>query len=76
MGVLSSLTSGLIAFNPSSVDIESEDDVREAIIMLIAKFPILASWTHRKVKGLPLNYANTSLSYVQNMNLVQLLLML
>ena len=66
MGVLSSLTSGLIAFNPSSVDIESEDEVREAIIMLIAKFPILASWTHRKVKGLPLNYANTSLSYVQN----------
>ena len=36
MGVLSSLTSGLIAFNPSSVDIESEDEVREAIIMLIA----------------------------------------
>ena len=66
MGVLSSLTSGLIAFNPSSVDIESEDEVREAIIMLLAKFPILASWTHRKVKGLPLNYANTSLSYVQN----------
>ncbi|MDG1685899.1 MAG: citrate synthase [Flavobacteriaceae bacterium] len=66
MGVLSSLTSGLIAFNPSSVDIESEDEVREAIIMLIAKFPILASWTQRKVKGLPLNYANTSLSYVQN----------
>jgi citrate synthase len=66
MGVLSSLTSGLIAFNPSSVDIESEADMREAIIMLMAKFPILASWTHRKVKGLPLNYANTSLSYVEN----------
>ena len=67
MGVLSSLTSGLIAFNPNSVDIESEADMREAIIMLIAKFPILASWTHRKVKGLPLNYANTSLSYVENL---------
>ena len=66
MGILASLTSGLIAFNPSTVDIESEDDMREAIIMLIAKFPILASWTHRKVKGLPLNYANTSLSYVEN----------
>ena len=66
MGVLSSLTSGLIAFNPSSVDIESEVEFREAIIILIAKFPILASWTHRKVKGLPLNYANTSLSYVEN----------
>jgi len=67
MGILSSLTSGLIAFNPNSVDIESETDMREAIIMLIAKFPILASWTHRKVKGLPLNYANTSLSYVENL---------
>jgi citrate synthase len=67
MGILSSLTSGLIAFNPNSVDIESEADMREAIIMLIAKFPILASWTHRKVKGLPLNYANTSLSYVENL---------
>ena len=66
MGILSSLTSGLIAFNPSSVDIESTEDMREAIIMLMAKFPILASWTHRKVKGLPLNYANTSLSYVEN----------
>ncbi|MDG1763036.1 MAG: citrate synthase [Flavobacteriaceae bacterium] len=66
MGVLSSLTSGLIAFNPNSVDVESEAEMREAIIMLIAKFPILASWTHRKVKGLPLNYANTALSYVEN----------
>jgi citrate synthase len=66
MGVLSSLTSALIAFNPSSVDVDSESDMREAIIMLLAKFPILASWTHRKVKGLPLNYANTSLSYVEN----------
>ena len=67
MGVLSSLTSGLIAFNPSSVDIDSEAEMREAIIMLMAKFPILSSWTHRKVKGLPLNYANTSLSYEDNL---------
>jgi len=67
MGVLSSLTSALIAFNPSSVDIHSEEDMKEAIIMLLAKFPILASWTHRKLKGLPLNYANTSLSYEDNL---------
>ena len=38
MGVLSSLTSGLIAFNPSSVDIASESDLREAIIMLWRNF--------------------------------------
>ena len=66
MGILASLTSGLTAFNPRSVNIDSEEDMREAIIMLMAKFPILSSWTHRKVKGLPLNYANISLSYVEN----------
>jgi len=67
MGVLSSLTSALIAFNPRSVDIHSEEDMKEAIIMLMAKFPILASWAHRKLKGLPLNYANTSLNYADNL---------
>ena len=66
MGVLSSLTSALIAFNPSCVDVESEEEMREAIIMLMAKFPILASWALRKVKGLPLNYSNPTLSYVEN----------
>ena len=66
MGVLASLTSGLIAFNPSSVDVESDHEMREAIIKLLAKFPILSSWAHRKIKGLPLNYANTSLSYADN----------
>ena len=66
MGVLSSLTSALIAFNPSSVDIDSEKDMYEAIVLLMAKFPILCAWAHRKVKGLPLNYANTALDYEQN----------
>lgn len=66
MGVLSSLTSALIAFNPSSVDVDSEKDMYDAIVLLMAKFPILCAWAHRKVKGLPLNYANTSLDYEQN----------
>ncbi len=66
MGVLASLTAGLIAFNPGSVDIESEADMYSAIVKLMAKFSIISSWTHRKLQGLPLNYANTSLSYVEN----------
>ena len=32
----------------------------------MAKLPILCSWTYRKVKGLPLNYADRSLSYEDN----------
>ncbi len=67
MGILSSLTSALIAFNPSSVDINSEKDFYEAIIMLLAKLPVLATWTHRKMRGLPLNYPNYELSYTDNL---------
>ena len=66
MGILSSLTSALIAFNPSSVDINSEAEFHEAIIMILAKLPVLVSWTQRRVKGLPLVYSDDSLSYTEN----------
>lgn len=68
MGVLSSLTSALIAFNPSSVDVTSEDDLYHAIVRLLAKFPVLVSWTLRKKMGLPLDYGDDSLGYVQNIH--------
>lgn len=66
MGALASLTSALTAFNPESVDINSEQDMYEAIVTIMAKFPVLCAWTHRKVKGLPLNYSNSNLGYVDN----------
>ena len=47
MGVLSSLTSALISFNPSTVDVESDEDMYNAIVLLLAKFPILCAWAHR-----------------------------
>jgi citrate synthase len=66
MGVLASLTSALISFNPSSVDVDSDEDMYKAIVLLLAKFPILCSWTQRKIKGLPLNYADTTKKYTEN----------
>ena len=45
MGVLSSLTSALIAFNPSSVNVDSEEICTKAIVHIMAKFPVLAAWT-------------------------------
>lgn len=66
MGALASLTSALTAFNPESVDIDSEQDMYDAIVTIMAKFPVLCAWTHRKVKGLPLNYSNSDLGYVDN----------
>ncbi|MBB4118876.1 citrate synthase [Mesonia hippocampi] len=66
MGVLSSLTSALIAFNPSAVNVDSEEDMYRAIVKLLAKFPVLVAWTLRKKNGQPLDYGDSSLSYVEN----------
>jgi len=67
MGILCSLTSALIAFNPSSVDVSSKEKMFRATIELMAKFPILVSWVHRKVNGLPINKSNGKLSYTENL---------
>lgn len=66
MGVLSSLTSALVAFNPRAVDVTSKEDMDHAATMLIAKFAHLCAWTYRKKQGLPLNHGDNSLSYVEN----------
>lgn len=68
MGVLSSLTSALIAFNPGSVDVASEEAMYNAIVKIMAKFPVLAAWTMRKRKSLPLDYGDSSLGYVENLH--------
>ncbi|MCT4630239.1 citrate synthase [Winogradskyella sp.] len=66
MGVLSSLTSALTAFYPSSVDVNSEEAMYNAIVRILAKFPILVAWTMRKKQGLPLDYGDKNLGYVEN----------
>ncbi len=66
MGVLSSLTSALVAFNPSSVNVDSEEEMYNAIVRIMAKFPVLTAWAYRKRAGLPLDYGDDSLGYVEN----------
>ncbi|MEL6484195.1 MAG: citrate/2-methylcitrate synthase, partial [Bacteroidota bacterium] len=66
MGVLSSLTSALVAFNPASVDVSSETAMYRSIVRILAKFPVLVAWTQRKKKGLPLDYGDDTLGYVEN----------
>ena len=68
MGVLSALTSALTAFNPKSVNVSSEEDMYRAIIKILGKFPVLVSWAYRKEEGLPLEYGDNSLGYVENMH--------
>ncbi|WP_298239231.1 citrate synthase [uncultured Algibacter sp.] len=66
MGVLSSLTSALTAFNPSSVNVDSEEDMYNSVVKILGKFPVLVAWTMRKKQGLPLDYGSNSLGYVEN----------
>lgn len=66
MGMLSSLTSALTAFNPATVNIKSEEQVYDAITKLMGKFPVIAAWAHSKNLGTPLNYADNSLNYIEN----------
>ena len=66
MGVLSSLTSALTAFNPNSVDVESEEEMYRAITRIMGKLPVLVAWVFRKKSGLPLKYGDYALGYVEN----------
>ena len=66
MGVLSSLTSALTAFNPTSVNIDSEEDMYNSVVKILGKLPVLVAWTMRKKQGFPLDYGDNSLGYVEN----------
>ncbi|MCV6630607.1 MAG: citrate synthase [Flavobacteriaceae bacterium] len=66
MGILSSLTSALTAFNPSSVNVDSPEEMYQAIVRILGKFPVLVAWTMRKRTGLPLDYGDKKLGYVEN----------
>ena len=72
MGILSSLTSALIAFKPekkislNNNDKSQEDYMYSNIVQLLAKIPMLVAWVHRRRRGLALKYGNYNLGYVEN----------
>lgn len=66
MGILASLTSALTAFNPKVVNVDNKEEMYHAVCKIIGKFLVVASWTYRKREGLPLNYYDNTLGYVEN----------
>ena len=60
------LTSALTAFNPSSVNVDSQEDMYNSVVRILGKFPVLVAWAMRKKQGLPLDYGDNSLGYVEN----------
>jgi len=55
-----------VAFNPSSVNVDSPEEMYRAIVKIMGKFPVLTAWTYRKMAGLPLDYGDNNLDYVDN----------
>lgn len=66
MGVLSSLTSALTAFNPKPVDVNNKKELYNSVCKIMAKFLVIASWVYRKEQGYPMNYYNNEMTYVGN----------
>lgn len=67
MGALASITSALTAFHPETVNIETEEEMYDAIVKLLAKFPALAAWTLRRKNGESLTDRDPSLGYVESL---------
>ena len=67
MGVLASLTSALISFNPKTVDLESDEEMYKAIVKIMAKFPVLTAWVFRNSEDEILTESDSDLDYVENL---------
>jgi citrate synthase len=62
MGVLSAMVCAMSAFYQDKVD--TLEDIN--IIRLMAKMPVMATWSYKKGMGHPVNYAKNSHDYVSN----------
>ena len=66
MGLISSLTSLLTAFNPADNNANTDEEIYSSIVKLLGKFPVLVSWVLRYKKELPLDSFDNTLGYTEN----------
>lgn len=66
MGILSSVTSALVAFNPSSVNVDSDEDMYKAVVSILGKFPILVAYAQRKITNQYYVASDSKLDYIEN----------
>jgi len=66
MGILSSVTSALVAFNPSSVNVDSDEDMYKAVVSILGKFPILVAYAQRKTTNQTYVASDSKLDYIEN----------
>ena len=66
MGILVSTIGALSTFYPDAKNIHDLESRRLQTRRLIGKLPTLASWSYRRLRGLPLNSPDNELSYAGN----------
>ncbi len=67
MAQLGSLTFSLATFYPESFkQNQTEEDIDQTIVKLLAKFPTIISFIHKKSAGHPLNYPKNKYDYITN----------
>lgn len=66
MAILSAVINSLGAYNPDLLDIQTEDEFRQAVAKLISKVRTIAAFSYRKSIGRPIMYPDPSRSYCEN----------
>lgn len=67
MGILSSVTSALVAFNPSSVNVDSDEDMYKAVVSILGRLPILVAYSQRKITNQSYVASDSNLDYIENL---------
>ena len=67
MGILSSVTSALVAFNPSSVNVDSDEDMYKAVVSILGRLPILVASAQRKITNQSYVASDSNLDYIENL---------
>ena len=61
-----SIKFALVAFNPSSVNVDSDEDMYKAVVSILGKFPILVAYAQRKITNQSYVASDSNLDYIEN----------
>jgi citrate synthase len=66
MAILSAVINSLGTYYPDLLEIQTEEDFRQAAAKLISKVRTIAAFSYRKSRGLPIIYPDPQRSYCEN----------
>lgn len=67
MSMLMSTMAALSTYHPDSADVRDKERRREHLLRIVGQAPTLAAYCYRHRRGLPYNYPDEELGYVENL---------